>query len=441
MINITLPNNWTPRKDQVPFLKYMWSGGKRAVVVAHRRWGKDDCALHYTATAAMERVGNYWHMLPKFDQARKVIWDAINPKTGLKRIDEAFPKEIRKKPNDTKMMVPFINNASWQLVGSDNFDSSVGSAPIGITFSEYAIANPMAWAMLSPIIEQNNGHAIFIYTPRGNNHGAQLYNMAKNDPDWFSCLITAEDSGVFTKDQLKKIKDEYLMLYGNEIGEALFMQEYYCSFDSAQIGAYYTKPLAQARKDGRITQVPYDSSFPVFTFWDLGIDDSMTIWFIQAIGNKFQVIDYLEGTGEGMGFYAGEMRKKPYVYGDIYLPHDGDHKQLGEVKDTPRETLKKLGFNSVHIVKRPRDTMAVLQGIGAVRNILSRCYFDEKNCKQGLFALESYRADYDNIKKKLGNAPKHDWSSHGADAFRTFAVGYVPPIKPKTFSQIMGYGD
>jgi hypothetical protein len=76
MPEVTIPHNWQPRPDQMNLWSYMENGGLRAVEVAHRRWGKDDCALHYTATAAMQRIGNYWHMLPKYDQARKAIWDA-----------------------------------------------------------------------------------------------------------------------------------------------------------------------------------------------------------------------------------------------------------------------------------------------------------------------------------------------------------------------------
>lgn len=440
MIDIQLPNNWKPRKDQLPLMKYLWGGGKRAVVVAHRRWGKDDCALHFASTAMIERVGNYWHMLPKYEQARKAIWTAINGKTGMKRIDEAFPKEIRKKTLDHEMKIELINGSTWQLVGSDNFDQYVGSNPIGITNSEYSISNPMAIAYIMPILEENNGWILYIYTSRGNNHGKTMYVKAQNDPDYFASLVTADDSPVFKKEQLESIKSEYIQLFGQELGGALFMQEYYCSFEGAQLGAYFSKQISRARKENRIGNVNYDPGHEVYTAWDLGVDDSTTIWFFQVIGASYYFIDYYEAVGEGLSHYAKVLKDKPYVYGDHFLPHDGDHRKLGETAETPKEILTRLGIKPIEIVTRAKDTMAVLKGIEACRNVLSKCYFDEKTCQQGLFALESYQANYDNVKKKLSNAPNHNWASHGADAFRTFAVGYTPPLKSRSVLEMMDHG-
>ena len=136
-MRITLPNNgWHPRPDQMKLWSYLEKGGKRAVEVAHRRWGKDDVALHFTAKESQKKVGNYWHMLPEYGQGRKAIWNAINPRTGLKRIDEAFPEAIRSKTLSQEMYIEFRNGSSWQVVGSDNYNSIVGAPPIGIVLSE-----------------------------------------------------------------------------------------------------------------------------------------------------------------------------------------------------------------------------------------------------------------------------------------------------------------
>lgn len=436
MTTITLPNNWIPRTDQRPLWEYLERGGTRAAMVAHRRWGKDDVALHFTACALMQRIGNYWHMLPKYEQARKVIWTAVNPHTGMKRIDEAFPLEIRTKTNQQEMKIEFKNGSTWQLVGSDNYNQFVGAAPIGITLSEYAISNPMAWAYISPMLEENNGWALFIYTARGNNHGKTMYLKALNDPLWFSQLVTAEDSEVFSEEQLARIKQDTIELYGPEVGEALFNQEYYCSFEGAQLGAYYAKQLTIARKENRIRQLPNATDQEVYTAWDLGIDDSTSIWFFQVVAGEFRFIDYYENMGEGLAHYAKALQNKPYVYGDHFLPHDVEHRTVQTGK-SHREALEELGLKSIITVKRAKDSQAVLGGIEASRNILSKCWFDESKCSQGLIALESYHAEYDDVKKKLGNHPTHDWSSHGADAFRTFAVGYQPRVKQVSVTQMM----
>lgn len=426
-MEINLPNNWAPRQDQMRMWEYLESGGKRAVECAHRRWGKDDVALHFTACAAMERVGNYWHMLPEYSQSRKAIWDAINPKTGKKRINEAFPEAIRKKTRNQEMMITFINDSTWQLVGSDSFDTLVGSPPVGIVNSEYALANPRAWAYLSPILEENKGWAIFIFTPRGKNHGFNILRFAETEPGWFAETLTADDTPVFTSKQLENIKRDLQGIFGEREGEAIFLQEYHCSFEGFTPGAYYSKQIMQAKAEGRVTSVPYATGHEVYTFWDLGMDDSTSIWFMQSIGKELRFIDYYESSGEGLSHYAKTLKEKPYIYGDHYLPHDVKVRELG-TGVSREETLINLGITPIAIVKRARDTQAVLNGIDAVRNILSQCWFDKAKCSIGLAGLEGYRAEYDEKKKKLSNKPLHNWCSHAADSFRTFAVGYKEKV-------------
>ena len=432
MPEITIPNNWKPRPDQMKLWTYLERGGRRAVEVAHRRWGKDDVALHFSACEAMQRIGNYWHMLPQYNQARKAIWDAVNPKTGKRRIDEAFPEEIRADIRNTDMVIKLVNGSVWQLVGSDNFNSLVGSPPIGLVNSEYALADPRAWAYLRPILAENNGWSIFLYTPRGMNHGYSMYKMAESDPKWHAELLTVDQTPVYDKSVIEMERKELIGQFGDTFGETLFQQEYYCSFDIAVIGAYYSKQLKQARADKRICKVPYVVGHEVYTFWDLGMDDSTTIWFLQHIGAEKRFIDYYENSGEGLAHYAKVLKEKPYVYGDHYLPHDIEVRELG-TGVSRKETLENLGVRPVMTVERARDSQAVLNGIEAARNVLSECWFDEDKCARGLMALEAYRAKYDEEKRKLHNTPEHDWSSHGADAFRTFAVGYqgkhIPILK------------
>lgn len=164
-MEIELPNGWEPRPYQLPLWQYLEHGGKRADVAAHRRWGKDDVALHWTACAAIQRPGTYWHLLPEAAQARKAIWDAVNPHTGKKRIDEAFPPEIRARKREQEMIIELVNGSTWQVLGSDNYNSLVGSPPVGVVLSEWALAKPDAWTYLRPILAENGGWAIFIWTP------------------------------------------------------------------------------------------------------------------------------------------------------------------------------------------------------------------------------------------------------------------------------------
>ena len=415
----------------MPLWTYMQGGGTRAVEVAHRRWGKDDVSLHCTAKKSFQRAGNYWHMLPQFNQCRKAIWEAINPRSGKKRIDEAFPDAIRSATRNTDMYIEFKNGSSWQLVGSDNFNALVGSPPIGITFSEYALSDPQSWAYLSPILEENGGWAMFISTSRGNNHLKRLFDYAKASPTWFAELLKADQTPVFNAAQLEKIRQDLIGSFGEDLGEAMYQQEYFCSFEGARPGAYYAKQMALAAKEGRITDVPWTSGLEVYTFWDLGVDDSTTVWFMQFSGLQVRVIDYYENTGFGLEHYAKVLKEKPYAYGDHHMPHDVEVRELssGEYAKSRKEVAEELGIRPIITVPRARDSQAVMAGINAGRNILSRCWFDKTKCWQGLSALEGYRAEYNEEKKILSNHPEHSWESHGADAWRTFAAGYKPVIK------------
>ncbi len=204
-------------------------------------------------------------------------------------------------------------------------------------------------------------------------------------------------------------------------------------------GVYYAKQMADARKQGRICLVPYAEGHEVYTFWDLGIDDSMTIWFMQQIGREFRFIDYYENVGMGLSHYAKILKDKPYVYGDHYFPHDVAKREMGGETDvalTRKETAENLGIEPIITVKKAKDTQAVMNGIEMVRNVLGQCCFDERRCAKGILGLESYRSEWDDEKETLANKPLHNWASDVADSFRCFAVGYQTRVQSMPFENL-----
>lgn len=416
MATIRLPNHWRPRPYQLPAWTALERGVKRALLVWHRRAGKDDVCLHWGAVSAMQRVGNYWHMLPEYEQARKSVWQAVNPHTGKRRIDEAFPPEIRRRTREDQMLIEFVNGATWQLVGSDNYNALVGSPPIGVTASEWALADPAAWGYLSPILRENGGWAVFITTPRGKNHVHDMLHGFRDNPEWFTQVLTVNDTGALTPDQIRAVKAEYHATYGPDVGENLFQQEYMCSFEAAVLGAYYGAEIRRAEDDRRITSVPVDIATEVHTSWDLGIEDSTAIWFWQAVGAELRLVDYYEASGVGLEHYVRTLKEKGYNYGRHILPHDAEARELGTGK-TRQESLQSMGLRGIEIAPK----MAVEDGINAARILLNRCWFDRVKCERGLEALKNYRSKIDE-KRRIALGPLHDWSSHGADAFRYLAV-------------------
>ena len=407
-MEIKIPNNWAPRDYQLPLWHFLENGGLRADCIWHRRGGKDSVSFNWTALAAFKTVGVYWHMLPTAKQARKVVWDGIDKK-GVRFIDQAFPPVLRKSVNKQEMRIELINGSIWQCVGSDNYNSLIGANPRGVVFSEYSVANPAAWNYISPILAENGGWAIFIYTFRGRNHGWRLYQMAKDNPKWFSEILRLDQSGAYPLDI---VEDERK----RGMPEEMIEQEYFCSPNAAVMGAYYGRQIAQLEKDGQIGEVPWVSELEVHTAWDLGMDDYTVIWFYQQVGKEIRIIDYYANSGHALQHYATHMKSKPYVYGRNLLPHDVRVRELGTGKSR-KQTLEGLGLR-VTVV----DRHLVEDGIQAVRNILPRCWFDEKKTREGLDGLSLYRAEYDEKFETNKAHPVHDWSSHAADGFRQLAV-------------------
>lgn len=425
MPTVRLPNNWRPRWYQQGLWDHLERGGKRAIAICHRRWGKDDVCLHRASVAAHERVGNYWHMLPEAAQARKAIWEAINPHTGKRRIDEAFPPELRETTRENEMSIRFRYGSTWQVVGSDNYNSLVGAPPIGIVFSEFALADPAAWAYLRPILRENGGWAVFITTPRGRNHAATFYEAAKDDPEWCALLSPATETDVFTGSQLDLERAEMVREFGPDEGEARFRQEYLCSFSAGVIGAYYGHAMELAEQDGRIGAMPWLPHLPVHTGWDLGRRDSTTIWFFQLVGMELHFIDYIENNGVDITWYAKELDRRPYKYGTHALPHDAESEYLAADK-TIAGSLRVLGHRTQVIVPR---TDNVDQEINAVRLILPRCRFDKTKCERGIAGLQNYRRAWDEHRKVYNDRPLHDWASHPADGFRTACMAVAGGLR------------
>jgi phage terminase large subunit len=409
--------SWQPRPYQWAAWDAWTAGIKRLLLVWHRRSGKDDLALHLTAVAAHQRVANYWHCLPEYTHARRAIWEAINPHSGLRRIDEAFPKWSRKSTNETTMTITFNNGSIWKLVGSDDPDSLVGAPPAGIVFSEWAVSNPSAWGYLAPILAENGGWAIFITTPRGRNHVHTMWQGVRDDPDWF-CERLAVNETNFPLELIEKQRKEYHAIFGQDAGDALIEQEYYCSFEAAILGAVWGREMADAEKQGRLCSVQLDPTIPIHTAWDLGKSQNMAIWVFQVTAERIHVIDFLKGFGLGFPSFVAELERRGYKGGDDWVPHDAKVTELGTEKSRV-ETLIALG-------RKPRlvPNLGIADGINAARLALPRCYFDETACKEGLEALRQYRAEWDDKKKAFTDTQVKDWASHPADAFRYMSVAW-----------------
>ena len=453
MEEITLPaHGWKPRDYQLEAWDYLKNGGKHAELIWHRRSGKDEICLHHAACEMVTTPGGYWHMLPKQNQVRKAIWDAVNPHTGRRRVLEAFPPELFTH-RDTDMFIRCKANAStWQCIGSDNYEGAIGSSAKGVVYSEWAQANPSARGYIRPMLTENDGYQIFITTPRGRNHAYSTFTAALENKNQFAQLLSIRDTKTLKASQLLEELKEYVSTYGEAMGLALYEQEYECSFEAAILGAYYGAQFARIDQDGRITTVPHDPDWPVHVAMDIGYDDDTAIWFFQVVGREIHVIDVYFNSNQDVDHYCGAItgrdvqidfvgnklevslgennvhdHRREYRIGSIHLPHDARAKTLAaKGKSVEEQFAAVFGWNRVNIVPQ----LSVEDGIQATRKLLDRAYFDHKT-EEGLEACRQYHREWDDEKKMFKDKPLHDWTSHFADGMRYLAVVWNEDKIPK----------
>lgn len=410
----TIPYQFSPRQYQREVFSAFDNGIKRAVLVWHRRSGKDKSLFNLTVREACKRVGSYFYLFPFYSQGKKILWNGMD-RDGFPFLGH-IPAPLLASKNEADLKLTLKNGSIIQIVGTDRIDSIVGTNPVGCVFSEYSLQDPLAWDFIRPILRENDGWAAFCYTPRGHNHAYDLYSMAQTTPGWFCQLLTIDDTGIVSKEAIEQERKEGMR-------EELIRQEYYCSFEAGIVGAIYGKEMERARTDGRICGVPIKTGVPVDTYWDLGYDDSTTIWFVQNVGREIHLVDYYENFTAPLQHYVDILKQKKkdhgFIYGRHVLPHDGDTHELTQGK-TRRQSLFEMGV-TCQITKRPKRKEDTIE---QVRQIFSICWFDAERCKRGIESLANYHREYDEKLKTYSYSPVHDWASHGADAFQTMAISH-----------------
>jgi hypothetical protein len=403
----------TPREYQIPFFEAMDSGLKRAVLVWHRRAGKEITCWNYMIREAIcGRVGTYCYFFPTSRLGRRILWDGAN-KDG-KRFIDYIPKEvIVGKPNAIEMKIELINGSLIQIMGTDTI-LNVGINPIGCVFSEYSLQDPKSFIFVRPILRENEGWAVFNFTPRGKNHAYDLYVMAKDNPDWFCEKLSITDTGVLTDEDMDIERREGM-------SENMIQQEYYCNFDQGSEGTFYAKYLVEAEHQERITNVPYDPYTKVDTYWDLGVSDSTTIIFTQNVGKEIHIIDTYTNEGEGLDHYSRILEQKAkdglWQYGSHCAPHDIKVRELGHGAKTRLDMARDLGLNFEVVPNLP-----IHEGIEMARGMFHKLWIDKNKASYLLKCLENYHRVYNERLNVYSDKPCHDWSSHFCDAFRYMGV-------------------
>ncbi len=436
-----VPYRFSPRPYQDAFYDAIPNGFNRGVAVWHRRGGKDKTAWNVMVREAFKVPGVYYYFFPSFTQGRKVLWDGIDPRTNMKFIDHIPPDAIE-AINNTEMKITlkapkgYDHGSIIQIVGTDNYNAIMGTNPKGCVFSEYALQDPRAWDYIRPILLENDGWAFFIYTPRGHNHGKRMSDKAMANPDWFHEILTVRDTvkapgvPVISQDQIEAERQAGM-------DDDLIDQEFGCSFEASVPGAYWGKQLRIAREQGRICKVPVDHTLPVHTFWDLGMDDQTTIWFIQFAVREIWAVGYYSNNNEDPVHYVNFIRDwrdaRNCTLGMTVLPHDGNTRAR-QTKKTYKHILKvDYHMGDVRCMHVPATKMAP---INAVRMMFPRLWIDVDECEDGIDCLSNYRKELKekesgdlSHQRKFGDHPVHDWSSHGAEALGV--LGLFTQVTPQ----------
>ena len=391
---ITIP--YTPRVHFRP----LHSSEKRwKFVVAHRRAGKTVALCNHTIRKALENKRTfppprYGYIGPSFAQAKDLVWGYYKYYTGV------LP-QVRVVEGDLQVVLPtggMINlyggAAAYERMRGLYFD--------GIVADEYPLLNPsMLGSVVRPCLADYAGWGIISGTSNGDDHFHELKKRAEKSEDWDMFSIPVNETDALDPLEVEEMRKD---MTSDE-----FAREMMCSFDAPVEGSYYGEVLNEISIGNQITGVPYDPNALVMTWWDLGIDDEMVIWFVQKCGRELHVIDYLANTGKGLEWYVGQIKGKSYQYGVHVLPHDIKARELG-TGVSRKEVLDSMLPN---VFVCPQHT--VEDGISATRAALRMCWFDRVKTEPGYTALRNYH-------KGPTGKPVHNWASHASDAFRVGAV-------------------
>ena len=401
-MNITIPYSPRPLQKQLhaALAKKRWG-----VVICHRRWGKTVMAINHLLRDAIlcdKAKPRFAYIAPSYKQAKAVAWDY------LKQFSENIPMV---RFHETELRCDLPNGARIQLLGAENPNSLRGIYLDGCVLDEMAdMPESLFPEIIRPALSDRKGYALFVGTPRGQNAFYDLYEEAKGQETWHTAIYKASETNILDDEELEAART---MMTADQ-----YEQEYECSWVANVPGAIYGKELQAAEEAGRICNVPYDPTHKVDTHWDLGVSDATSVFFTQNIGRAVHVIDYYEARGEGLPHYARVLHEKNYLYGIHNAPHDIEVRELGSGK-TRREVAYDLGINFRVVPK-----LGLEDGIHAAKMIITKCYFDRDKVKEGLEALRQYHRAYNERMRTFRATPVHDWSSHAADAWRTFAVGF-----------------
>ena len=390
---------YAPRKWAMPFHE---TDKRWMVLVVHRRAGKTTAAINFLQRSALSKKNTrYAYIAPTYKMAKGVAWDI------LKKYSIFIPG-IEQKESELSVVYP--NGSKITLYGAENPDRLRGIGLGGVVFDEYGLQPSNIFTeVIRPTLLENEGYAIWIGTPKGKNEFYRLYENHRYDSEWFTCHLTVDDTGVIDKEEIENSK--------KTMSQEEYMQELYCSFESALKGAVYAEELRRARDEKRINIIPFQRDHKVYTVWDIGVGQAMAIGFYQNISGRTYMLDYWQGAeSDGIDTAVNVVQRKPYNYAEHFAPHDINAREISTGK-TRLDYAKDLGLSFSIIAQRNLD-----DGIQMGKFMFNRLRIDEEKCSLWLDAISQYKREWDEKRGMFKEMPYHNWTSHAADVHRYAAL-------------------
>jgi hypothetical protein len=402
-------------------------------MVVHRRGGKTVASLNDLQRAAVTNQRTwppprYAYVAPYYNQAKRIAWGYA------KHYADPIPG---RQFNESELKLTYPNGAEVRLFGADNPDSLRGDYLDGVVPDEYGDWAPTVWPLvIRPMLSDFKGWAAFIGTPKGKNAFYELHTAAQKDPDnWFTMVLRASESGIIPADELAELK--------RGMSDNQYRQEFECDFNAAIEGAYFAELLRLAELEKRITNVSADPVLRKMAFFDIGRRDATAIWIAQFVEREIRVLDYMEASGQPIGYYTDLLRSRGHGRAVCIFPHDG----VNVSADNPTQFryadhYRAAGFE----IEEPMRGQGVgtvgaaMQRIEAVRRLFPRIWFNRETTESGRSALAWYHERKSEDERNVGLGPEHDWASHCADAFGLMCVAYEEPRKHTQNLKMPNYG-
>lgn len=422
------------------FRAYFLENKKRMIRVAHRRAGKDTECWNFIWLAACTKPGLYLYLLPTIGQARSVIWQGRGKDST--RLLDRIPAKLISRINETRMTITLINGSIIHVTGGDNYEAVLGSNPLGVVMSEFQNMSPLAWELfLRAVLAENGGWVIFNGTPRGHNAFYDLIEQNKDNENWFITIKTVDDTKLEDGSPavpLEAVEEERRA----GMPEDLVQQEFYCSFEAAIRGAYYSEQMTKMKQEGRLRVFPVERKARVYTGWDIGVRDPSSIWLMQNVGGMWRMIYHLEEPNRDLDYFIMRLKELPAqlgfeAYGMHFVPHDIAVREWGSGKSR-LSLAREKGIVLTPVTKIGSQQIKIIEQIQVVRHCMQKMEIHQVNCKMGIRSLMEYHAQYDENKKIIG-APEHNWASHACSALATLCIGYMNAYDNPSLLKVRDY--